>query len=78
MFHEADLGRAWRKRVFVTIFSLVAWGPMIPSGAAQTLYGSLVGNITDPSGAGVPGAKVRVVNSGTGFVREAPTTFHDF
>ena len=55
MFHEADLGRAWRKRVFVTIFSLVAWGPMIPSGAAQTLYGSLVGNITDPERGRSPG-----------------------
>jgi len=38
---------------------------------AQTLYGSLVGNVTDPSGASVPGAKVVIVNSETAFTREA-------
>ena len=37
---------------------------------AQTLYGSLIGNITDPSGAAVPGVKVSVVNTGTGLSRE--------
>jgi hypothetical protein len=57
----------------VALLVLATFGSMIPSGVAQTLYGSLVGNITDPSGAAVPGAKVRVVNSGTGFVREAST-----
>ncbi len=32
----------------------------------QVLYGSLVGNITDPSNAAVPGATVRLVNEQTG------------
>ena len=73
MFNQAALSGVWRKCGFVALLVLVALGPMTPSGVAQTLYGSLVGNITDPSGAGCPGAKVRVVNSGTGFVREAPT-----
>jgi carboxypeptidase family protein/TonB-dependent receptor-like protein len=40
---------------------------------AQTLYGTLVGNITDPSGLPVVGAKVRAVNSGTGLARETKT-----
>ena len=40
---------------------------------AQTLYGSLVGNITDPSGAAVPGAKVQARNTTTGFSREVDT-----
>jgi hypothetical protein len=42
-------------------------------GKAQTLYGSLVGNVTDPSGLAVPGARVRATHTGTGLVRESPT-----
>jgi hypothetical protein len=42
-------------------------------GSAQTLYGTLVGNITDPSGAAVTAAKVVAQNSGTGFTRESTT-----
>jgi len=37
--------------------------------AAQTLYGSLTGNLVDPSGAAVPNAKVEVRNAGTGNVK---------
>jgi hypothetical protein len=40
---------------------------------AQTLYGTLVGNITDPSGLAVAGATVRAVHSGTGLARETKT-----
>jgi hypothetical protein len=38
---------------------------------AQVLYGSLTGNITDPSGAAVPGAKVEALNVSTGVSRSA-------
>ena len=40
---------------------------------AQTLYGTLVGNITDPSGLPVVAATVRAVHSGTGLARETKT-----
>jgi hypothetical protein len=40
---------------------------------AQTLYGTLVGNITDPTGLPVAGATVRAVHSGTGLARETKT-----
>ena len=40
---------------------------------AQTLYGTLVGNITDPSGLPVVGATIRAVHSGTGLARETKT-----
>ena len=40
---------------------------------AQTLYGTLVGNISDPSGLPVANASVRAVNSGTGLERETKT-----
>src|SRR5438874_968474 len=36
---------------------------------AQVLYGSLTGNVTDPSDAAVPGAKVDALNVGTGALR---------
>jgi hypothetical protein len=41
--------------------------------SAQTLYGSLTGNVTDDSGASVPKAKVEIVNTGTGLKTEATT-----
>ncbi len=42
-----------------------AWG--------QVLYGSLVGNVTDPSGAAVPQARVTATHKETGQVRETLT-----
>ena len=35
---------------------------------AQVLYGSLVGNVSDPNGAAVSGAKVEITNVATGDV----------
>ncbi|HZS07461.1 MAG TPA: TonB-dependent receptor [Blastocatellia bacterium] len=43
-----------------------------PAGA-QVLYGSLVGTVTDESGAVVPSATVTLTNKGTGQVKEATT-----
>ncbi|MGH9326776.1 MAG: carboxypeptidase regulatory-like domain-containing protein [Terriglobia bacterium] len=41
--------------------------------AAQVLYGSLTGRVTDPSGAPVPQAKVDALNTGTGIAQQATT-----
>ena len=38
--------------------------------AAQVIYGSLVGNVRDASDASVPGATVRITETGTGLGRE--------
>ena len=46
------------------------------SSRTQVLYGSLTGNITDPSAAGLPGAHVEVLNVGTGVVHQAVTNDH--
>lgn len=44
-----------------------------PALDAQVLYGSLTGNITDPSGSSVPGAKVEALNVATGIAKTATT-----
>jgi hypothetical protein len=41
---------------------------------AQTLYGSLVGNVNDAQGAGVPGATVTARNKETGLTRDSVTS----
>ena len=38
---------------------------------AQVLYGSLTGNVFDPSSATIPNAKVEALNTNTGAVRNA-------
>jgi hypothetical protein len=40
---------------------------------AQVLYGSLTGNVTDPSSAAIPAAKVTALNVDTGISRQADT-----
>ncbi len=46
---------------------------LIPAANAQTLYGSIVGNVTDPSGAAVAGAAVKVTQIETNESREVKT-----
>ncbi|MBS1830946.1 MAG: carboxypeptidase regulatory-like domain-containing protein, partial [Acidobacteria bacterium] len=41
--------------------------------SAQTLYGSLTGNVTDATGSAVPGVKVDVLNTGTGLLKSTLT-----
>jgi Carboxypeptidase regulatory-like domain/TonB dependent receptor-like, beta-barrel len=43
------------------------------AGNAQVLYGSVVGHVSDPSGAAVPGAKVSLTNQGTNTETSATT-----
>ncbi|HTM47190.1 MAG TPA: carboxypeptidase regulatory-like domain-containing protein, partial [Bryobacteraceae bacterium] len=40
---------------------------------AQTLYGSLVGSVTDSAAAAIPNATVEATNTGTGFTKRART-----
>ena len=44
------------------------------SSHCQDLFGSLIGNVTDPSHAAIGGASVRITNAGTGEVRATQTS----
>jgi hypothetical protein len=46
---------------------------MAPSTIAQTFFGSIVGNVTDPSGAAITNAPVTLTNTGTAERRTAQT-----
>src|ERR1700686_2126146 len=48
--------------LFVSLFALAAFG--------QDATGRVLGTVTDPTGAVVPGAKVTITNVGTGSNRE--------
>jgi len=56
---------------FVALLSIaIAGAPLL----AQALYGSMVGTVSDSSGAVVPGATVKITDTGTGQTREATTS----
>ncbi len=59
------------RHVALLFATLLAVGLSSRMASAQVLYGSLVGNVTDQTGAVVPDAKVTITNKGTGQTREA-------
>ncbi len=58
----------------LTVLQVVLFLALSPHANAQVLFGSIVGNVTDPSSAGVPGAQVKVTNTGTGQQSDVVTT----
>jgi Carboxypeptidase regulatory-like domain/TonB dependent receptor-like, beta-barrel len=54
--------RVLTSEILVITLAVFIW---TTSAHGQVLYGSMVGNVTDPNGAAVPGAKVEAVNVGT-------------
>jgi hypothetical protein len=54
--------------------AMLCWFGMVPSSQAQALFGSVVGNVRDPSVAAVAGVRVTLTNAETQQVREAITT----
>jgi len=57
----------------ICVIGLVAIFGLCSVAQAQVLYGSLTGNVTDPSSAAVPNAKIEIINVGTGVTRQAST-----
>ena len=60
--------------VRLTLALLVLVGLAPAAANAQVLYGSIVGNVEDGSGAALPGASVTLVNKGTGLVQTTVTS----
>jgi hypothetical protein len=63
-------------RPFLTrclLAALLAIGALAGAAHAQALYGSIVGNVTDPQGAVLPGVSVKILNTGTGLTLETVT-----
>ena len=56
---------------FLCVGLLTMWAPQ--SAQAQVLYGTLLGNVTDSTGAAITGATVVATNSGTGIAKTATT-----
>ena len=64
---------AFIRSVILATFALT-FALAIPSvGQAQVLYGTIVGNVKDPTGAVVPDATVTVIQTETGLTREVKT-----
>lgn len=64
----------WMPRLFSASLSLVLLLGLVPANYAQTLYGTLIGTVTDATNAAVPTASVTVKNKETGAVRSVSTT----
>ncbi|HEV8384297.1 MAG TPA: TonB-dependent receptor, partial [Candidatus Acidoferrales bacterium] len=65
----------WSRYVRTALLSAALLALLWTSAAtAQTFRGTILGTVTDQSGAVVPGAKVKVRNTETGLVRETATT----
>jgi hypothetical protein len=64
----------WMRLWLACFMGVVAFGFLsVQRLEAQVLYGSVVGTVTDQSGASVPGAQVTITNAGTQLTRQATT-----
>ncbi len=59
---------------FLFLSILLAWGVRIPSALAQVVGGTIAGDVVDPAGGAVSGAKVLIRDQETGTVRELSTS----
>src|ERR1051326_8233876 len=60
----------WPARCAAMVVAIAWWAS--PS-SAQVLYGSLTGNVTDPSGSAAPGAQVEALHTATGLAKQTST-----
>jgi hypothetical protein len=62
-----------RASLLTGLLAALAAGLVAPVTHAQVLYGSIVGVVSDSSGAAIPGVQVTIVNRETGLTRETTT-----
>ena len=60
-------------RPFVLFLTILALGVLTTDVRGQAVTGSIVGNVTDPGGAAVAGAKITITETSTGIARAAVT-----
>lgn len=60
-------------RIRLIVLSLALMVGFATAAFGQATYGNIIGNVTDPSGAAVPGVKVTATNTGTGVSVTAET-----
>ena len=61
---------AWHSRFLLCGLTLLALSCLSMTGEAQVLYGSITGDVTDPSGAALPGATITITQKETGQSRQ--------
>lgn len=64
------LTRAWKRAVYAAVISIL----LAPAAKSQTVYGSISGTVTDPTGAVVPNASVVLRGEQTGTVFNGVST----
>ena len=70
------VGSAVQRRTFLTIqiiFGLILFAGLHSRAYGQVLTGSIVGTVTDPSGAVIPNSAITVTNTGTSQTRTDTT-----
>jgi Carboxypeptidase regulatory-like domain len=78
MMVKESVGRLQMKNRLCTLATLAAFllacvAVNVPCASAQAVYGSIIGTVTDPSGAAVAGAKVTVTSATKGTAYSATT-----
>ena len=58
-----------RLKYALAVLFCAVLGLLVPPASAQVYYGSIVGVVTDPSGAGVPNASVNIIDAANGQTR---------
>jgi carboxypeptidase family protein len=67
-----------KKLCLYVVSAITALLYLPPTSFSQTTFGSIVGTVTDPSGAPVAGAQATITNLGTNETRTAPTNADGF
>jgi hypothetical protein len=77
-FHQHSMGKKRnlfknKKAGSTFLMSILLCFALMPVAFGQVITGDIIGSVSDPSGAAVPGASVTVTNTGTQFTRKTET-----